>query len=128
MTAKTLALVLGIIVVLAGLLGFVANPLVGATGLFLTNAALDVVYIVIGAVLVIVSVWAPAQSAMWLKVGGVIYLILAILGFLMASPVLGFLAVAMATNWLHVVLGVVFLAAGYWGTSDMGMSSRPAMM
>ncbi|HEX7651599.1 MAG TPA: DUF4383 domain-containing protein [Candidatus Paceibacterota bacterium] len=129
MSAKMLALVLGIIVVIVGLLGFVANPLVGATGMFLTNAALNVVYIIIGAVLIIVSVWASAQSGLWLKIGGVIYLIVAILGFLMASPVLGFLAVNMATNWLHVVLGIVMLAAGFWGTEGMAMDmNRPAAM
>jgi len=130
MSAKTLALVLGIIVVIVGILGFISNPLVGAAGMFLTNAALDVVYIIIGAVLIIVSVSAPAQSGLWLKIGGVIYLILAILGFLMASPVLGLLAVNMATNWLHVVLGIVMLAAGFWGTEGAaGMEmNRPAAM
>lgn len=120
-------MVLGVIVIIAGLLGLLGLGLVGDGALFATNSALDVVYIVIGLVLLGVGIWAPMQSAMWLKVAGVIYVILALLGFLMASPLLGLFAVASATTWLHLVLGLVMLVAGFWGKEDMPMSA-PAMM
>jgi hypothetical protein len=120
-------MVLGVIVIIAGLLGLLGLGLVGDGALFVTNSALDVVYIVIGLVLLGVGIWAPMQSMMWLKVAGVIYVILALLGFLMASPLLGLFAVASATTWLHLVLGLVMLAAGFWGKEDMPMSA-PAMM
>lgn len=121
------SIVLGAVAVIAGLLGILGLGLVGDGALFVTNTALDVVYIVIGLVLLGVGIWAPMQSMMWLKVAGVIYLILAVLGFVMASPLLGLFAVASSTNWLHLVLGVVMLAAGFWGKEDMPMSA-PAMM
>lgn len=131
MSAKTWALVLGIILVLVGLLGFVSNPLVGMAGLFMTNAALDIVYIILGAILVVVSQWSSENSALWLKIVGVIYLILAILGFVMipgGGTMFGLMA-DMATHWLHVVVGVVLLAAGFWAKEGMGgMAMPPAAM
>ncbi|MBU6323688.1 MAG: DUF4383 domain-containing protein [Patescibacteria group bacterium] len=120
--AKTLAIIAGIVVIVVGLLGFFANPLVGAGALFVTNTALDVLYIIIGIILLVVAFMATQQSALWLKIMGVVYLVLMVLGFLMGTPVLGFLEVNAATNWLHLILGIVLVAAGYYGHSEPGMA------
>lgn len=124
--AKTLAIVLGIVVILVGLLGFVANPIVGDSGMFMTNAATDVLYIILGLILVGVALWATAQSALWLKIVGVVYLLVAVLGFVMSSPLLGVFAVNMMTTWLHVVLGVVLLVVGFMGKGAMKSAPMPA--
>ena len=63
MSAKTLAVVFGIVFVIVGLLGFVGNPLVGSMGLFMTNHAHDLVHLLIGVILLIVAYTAPAKSA-----------------------------------------------------------------
>lgn len=125
--AKTFAIILGIIVLVAGLLGFISNPLVGAAGFFMTNGALDIVYIVIGLVLLAVALWAPAQSGMWLKVAGVVYLVIWILALVMGSPVLGILATSRATDWLHLLLGILMLAAGFWGKESGTLSAGMPM-
>jgi len=121
--AKTLAMVFGIVFVLVGLLGFVQNPVLG---LFEVNAAHNVVHLLIGIILVAVALWAPMQSSLWLKIVGVVYLLVALLGFFTSSPLLGLVEVNDADNWLHVVLAVVLIAAGFMGRGDMmAMNSMP---
>ncbi|HWU24491.1 MAG TPA: DUF4383 domain-containing protein [Candidatus Paceibacterota bacterium] len=127
--AKTLALVFGIVFVLIGLLGFVSNPLVGANGLFMTNGLHDIVHILFGIILIWASRGGQASSVSWLKILGVVYLVLAVLGFLLAPSgpsLLGLVTVNMADHWLHVVLGVVLLAAAFMSNSSS--SQQPGAM
>lgn len=128
--AKTLALVFGIVFVLVGLLGFVSNPLVGANGLFMTNGLHDIVHILFGIILIWASRSGQASSVSWLKILGVVYLVLAVLGFLLAPSgpsLLGLVTVNMADHWLHVVLGVVLLAAAFMSNSSSGTQSGTMM-
>ena len=119
--AKTLALIFGAILVLVGLLGFVGNPLVGANALFEADAAHNILHILIGLILLGIALWYPASSALWLKIVGVVYLLLAIIGFLTVSgmgQLLGLIGVNDADNWLHLVLGIVVLLAGIYARDD----------
>jgi hypothetical protein len=130
--AKKLALLLGIVLLLVGLLGFVTNPLVGASGLFETNTLHNIVHLVIGIILLVVAFTAPAKSALWLKIFGVVFLLLVVLGFLMAPGGGTMLGVAMnaADHWLHLVLGIVLLLAGFMakdGSSAPSMPMQPGM-
>lgn len=117
--AKTLALVFGIVFVVVGLLGmFVPNPLVGAGALFETNQAHDLVHLLFGIILLVVAFTAPMKSGLWLKILGVVYLVIALLGFVMApagGALLGLVETNHADHWLHIVLGVVLLIAGFMG-------------
>jgi hypothetical protein len=126
--AKTLAIVFGIVFVLVGLLGFVSNPLVGMGAIFATNALHNLVHLVIGLILLAVAFWSPMASSLWLKIMGVVYLVVALLGFLLVSgtgDLLGLVTINGADNWLHVVLGVVLLAAGFMYSSEgMGMQAK----
>lgn len=126
--AKTLAIVFGIVFVLIGILGWVPNPLVGANGIFLTDHMHDVFHLVTGLVLLIVAFTVSRQSSLWLKIGGVVYLLMAVVGWLMApngGVVLG-MTVNMADHYLHLVLGIVLLVAGFAGKS--GAKDMPAPM
>ncbi len=114
--AKTLAIIFGIVFVLVGILGWVPNPLVGMGAFFDTNHVHDGVHLVFGLVLLGVGLWASSASALWLKVIGVVYLLVAVLGFLMVpdgGELLGLVQVNMADHLLHVVLGVVLVVAGF---------------
>ena len=110
---KNLTLFFGMVFILIGILGFVDNPLVGDIGIFMTNAAHDVIHILIGIVAIIAARggWGTA----FLKVFGAVYLLVALLGFWMGSPVLGFIGTNDADNWLHIALGAVFLCTGFMG-------------
>lgn len=116
--SKTIAMVFGIVFVLVGILGFVSNPLVGPMGIFETNTAHNLVHLLFGVILLVVAFAAPMKSGLWLKILGVVYLLIAVLGFLMTpngGELLGLVHTNMNDHWLHVVLGVVLLLAGFMG-------------
>jgi hypothetical protein len=122
--AKKLAVVFGIVFVLVGIMGFIPNPIAGAMGFFQTDVLHDLVHLVIGIVLLIVAMSAPEKSALWLKIFGVVYLLLAVLGFLLipsGGALLGLVTMNSADHFLHVVLGIVLLIAG------LVSSDKPAM-
>ena len=127
--AKKLALVFGIVFILVGILGIVGSPIVGATGIFETNSLHDIVHLLVGIVLLAVAVMAPAHSALWLKIFGVVYLVIAVLGFLLVpsgGELLGLVHTNMADHVLHVVLAVVLFLAGH--LAGKSSSSAPVPM
>jgi len=93
-----------------GLLGFFNNPVLG---LFAVNGAHNLVHLIIGIALVVMSAQGEAMAVKSLKIFGVVYLLVAILGFFMMSPMLGIIVFNGADNWLHLVLGIVLLALGF---------------
>lgn len=110
---KTAAMVLGIVFLIAGALGFVPNPIVGENGIFVTNHTHDWVHIGSGIVLLL-GAYSPLGAGMALRVVGIVYAIVAVLGFIMSGPMLlGMIAMNMADHWLHVVLAAVILYAGF---------------
>ncbi|MDB4992531.1 MAG: hypothetical protein JWL75_776 [Parcubacteria group bacterium] len=124
--AKKLAVVFGVIFVLVGILGFVSNPLVGPTGLFQTDTLHNLVHLLIGVILLVVAMSAPAASALWLKIFGVIYLVLTVLGFLLipsGGMLLGLVTMNTADHILHLVLGVVLIAASMMSNNSSSSST-----
>ncbi len=112
MTARIAAIVLGIVFVLIGLLGFFNNPVLG---LFAVNPAHNIVHIVSGVVL-LAGAYSSLGSSMALKIIGIVYVIIAVLGFFAIGAdgmLLGFITMNEADKWLHVALAVVILAAGF---------------
>lgn len=127
--AKKLAVLLGIVFIIVGALGYVANPIVGDGAYFHTDSVHNIVHLVAGAILLLAGLASGGVASLWLKIVGLVYLLVAILGFFAidatgAGSVLGFLTVNAADNWLHLVLAVVILIAGF--TPKGGASSTPA--
>ena len=119
MTTKTAALILGLIFLAVGLLGFVPNPIVGEShdALFHADAVHNGVHIVSGILFLLVALTAPARAGLFLKVFGVVYLLLGILGMATIgsegmTELLGFLPVNGPDNYLHIGLGIVIFLAG----------------
>jgi hypothetical protein len=129
--AKKLGLVLGIVFLLVGVLGFVNNPLVGSLdSLFATNTAHDLVHVITGLLFIFIALKNTAKIGITLKVFGVVYLLVAILGFLAVDAtgqgtVLGFLALNSADNWLHVVLAIVVFAGGVLAGKESATPAQP---
>lgn len=121
--AKKLAVVFGVVFVLVGLLGYVPNPIVGPMGMFVTDGTHNLVHLLIGVILLIAGSKGGAASAKALKVFGFVYLILAVDGFIQPTMLLGFVTANTADTYLHLVLGIVLLVAGYKSNKDMMMSS-----
>ncbi len=110
-TQKMWAMIIGIVLILVGLLGFfMSSPLLG---LFGVNLAHNLVHLVTGGLFLWAGL-AKSDMAMpankWL---GVIYIVVGIIGFF---GVLGFLQVAGGNdpdNYLHLVIGVVSALVGW---------------
>lgn len=105
----------GWVFVIIGVLGFFGNPLVGSSSgaMFWSDTNGNLVHILTGAVLLWVAYKSAHQTHSALKILGVIYLLIAVLGFWMtSSSLLGLMQVNSADNWLHLVLGV----AMFWGS------------
>jgi hypothetical protein len=114
--AKTAATVFGILFIIAGVLGYVPNPIVSPTGIFQVNGYHNIFHIGAGIVLLL-GAYASAGAfgpGFALRFVGAVYALLAVLGFLMpGNAILGALAMNMADHWLHAVLAVVILLAGF---------------
>ncbi len=112
-TQKTYALILGIVLLLVGILGFFSNPIVGMDGYFTTNMYQNILHVVVG----LIGIYCGTKTMgkgfnMWT---GWIALIVGILGFVpVASDQLAsLLNINSAISILHVVIGIVSLAVYY---------------
>ncbi|MDO8510346.1 MAG: DUF4383 domain-containing protein [bacterium] len=125
---KTLGIIIGIVFLAVGILGYIPNPIVGmdAGDLFATDQMHNLVHLASGIIILLASLGRAATAATTLKVFGVIYLILAVVGFWQIGSgtgvLLGLVEVNGADNWLHLVLGIVILAAGYARKGDAMMA------
>ncbi len=108
--ADMIAKILGVIFIVIGILGFIPNPLVSYRGLFEVNTFHNIVHIVTGGILLASPYYnAPVIT---LRVFGVIYAIVTILGFISLNS-LSALAENAPDNWLHLVVAIVLLWAGF---------------
>jgi hypothetical protein len=115
------AIVLGIVFVLVGLLGFFNNPVLG---LFAVDTTHNLIHIISGLVL-LAGAYTSLGSAMGLRIIGVVYAIVAVVGFFSGDMFLGLFVNNLADRWLHVVLAIVILAAGF-GLADDDARAMPA--
>lgn len=119
MNTKTAALVIGVIFIAVGLLGFTPNPIIGPDdAIFHANTTHNMVHIVTGVLFIVVALAKPVNAGRMLRVFGVIYFALGVLGFLSigsegTTTLLGLLHVNGADNYLHIGLGVVIFLAGF---------------
>ena len=91
-------------------MGFVSDPLLG---IFEVDSLHNIIHILSGALaLVAVSMGASAMTT-YSRVFGIVYALVAVLGFVSGTTVLGLIAVNLADNVLHLVLAVVFLYLGF---------------
>jgi hypothetical protein len=109
-----------VVLLLLGILGFfMSSPLFG---LFEVDGVHNAVHLVSGLIGIIMASMGSGKS--FARIFGVIYAILAVIGFAMGGDkLLGLMAVNGAGNVLHAILAVVFLYLGFKKSS----SSVPAM-
>ena len=113
--AKTVCKLLGVVFVLVGLCGFAKPDLLGA---HLTGAH-NLVHIVSGLIALYFGFAGTLSGAkMFALVFGVVYLALGVLGLALGVGadrewwVLGILHFGRVDHFIHVLLGIVFLAGG----------------
>ena len=115
---KTFALVVGIVFVLVGILGFIPALVSGGAllGIFAINTLHSIVHLLIG-ILGIAAAYT-GWPRLYNRIFGVVYLLLAVLGFIPAltfhGSLLGIVAINMADNILHLVVGLALAYVGFF--------------
>ena len=117
---KTYIKFFGWVFLILGILGFFSNPLVGSgmSAWFHADFNHNLVHLITGLILLWVAFKSTAKVTRTLKTFGIIYIIIAILGWLLVSgtgTLLGLIEVNGAANWLHLILGVLLLWTGMSG-------------
>jgi len=118
--AKRVAMLFGIVFLLVGILGLISsggmamgdasNPSM-LLGYFPINLLHNVVHILFG-VWGLVAMRSSAGAILYCKVGGVIYIVLAICGFVIPTT-FGFIPIGGYDIGLHALLGVVLAGVGF---------------
>ena len=129
--ARLYATLVGGTLVIAGIIGFFYSSSFGGPGkvddvfgILSVNGWHNVVHIVTGGLGLIAAGYAARQYALGL---GVVYLAIAIWGFIIGDghSILGFIPVNTEDNFLHLILGVLGIAAGV-STPSVASTRSPA--
>jgi hypothetical protein len=115
--ARLYATLVGAALVVFGIVGFFYSASFGGPGkvddvfgIFGVNGWLNVFHVATGAIGLLVAGYAARQYALWL---GALYVVVAIWGFAIGSgdSIFGFLPVNTGDDFLHLVLGLLGIAA-----------------
>lgn len=119
---KRIAVVFGAIFLVVGLLGFVPGVTVFATaggydrllGMFAVDATHNAVHVLTGVAAIAVGLTSEVASRTYFKIFGVIYGVVALLGFGYGNaPLLGVMANNLPDAALHTVIAAVALLLGF---------------
>lgn len=110
------AIVFGVVFLIIGILGFV--PVVAPDGylfgLFQVDTLHNLVHLITGVVAAIVGFMTERASQLFFQIFGVVYGLLAVLGFFHGdSPLFGVIAHNPADIGLHIVIALVALYLGF---------------
>jgi len=119
--AKTFGMLFGIVFLAVGILGFVpgiapagADGMPMLLGIFMVNKVHSIVHIASGVVFLLASMSGAGAARLWFQIFGIVYALVAILGFMTPNGMLlGLISNNPADTWLHVVLAVAMLAIGF---------------
>ncbi|HSX25047.1 MAG TPA: DUF4383 domain-containing protein [Candidatus Andersenbacteria bacterium] len=123
---KKTATIFGWVLIALGVLGFVPGITSNGhlLGIFDVNMAHNLVHLISGLAALYLASQGEAQAQMFFKVFGVIYLVVAVLGFFGGDmPVLGFISNNSADTWLHVVIALLSLYLGFGTKKESSMQA-----
>jgi len=128
---KKSVLVLGVVLALVGVLGFVPGVVMDnmLLGIFAVDTIHNIVHLASGVLAILFAMRGEGQAKLFAKVFGVVYGLVAVLGFVASDLLMSIMAVNMADHVLHVVLALAFLYLGFVakGSGSPMMSSGPSM-
>jgi len=114
--AKKLTLAFGIFFILIGFLGFIVNPIIGNGAFFSADAGHNMIHILTGIVLLVFSFLKPLSVLKALKMFGILYLILTVLGFILiptGGSLFGLVLLNSADHFLNLVIGILLIILAY---------------
>jgi hypothetical protein len=115
--AKTIALIMGIVFILVGLVGFVSHNFLGTH----LSTAHNLIHLISGAVSLYLGLRGTLSAArLFCFIFGGVYLLLGIVGFLLGTGaerlfalIPGTLELGTMDHIIHVLIGVVYLIGGF---------------
>ena len=118
---KTLGMLFGIVFLAVGILGFVpgvtttgADGMPMLLGIFMVNTAHSIVHIASGVVFLLASMAGAGAASLWFKLFGLVYAVVAVLGFMTPNGMLlGLISNNPADTYLHVGLAAAMLLIGF---------------
>ncbi|MHB1330593.1 MAG: hypothetical protein ACYCY6_01335 [Minisyncoccota bacterium] len=119
--SKKFATASGWVLVLLGIMGLFGTSIIGGgpRAYFMVDTAMSVVHLFLGSLLMYVAYMISEKSSKMLKIVGVILLVLSVGGFFSEGAVLDLVLTNSATDYMHIVLALLFL----WGS--MSKNSEP---
>jgi ABC-type Mn2+/Zn2+ transport system permease subunit len=124
--AKTLARVIGVILILLAIVAFLPNPVIGAEGYFRTNAALNAVIAALGFLLLLSTTKGEETAASGLYMVAMLALSFALVGHIQMSEnpsggeakLFDLLVCNYEDVWLMAGMAVVMIISGMMNTSS----------
>ncbi len=112
---KAAAIIAGILFILLGAAGFVPALCPGGLlfGVLTVNEIQGIVYIATGMLGLLLGLGGEAKGRTFFRIFGVVYALIAILGFMHVSGASVGIEMNTADNVLHAVLAVIGLAIGF---------------
>lgn len=111
MTQKLVAQIVGAVLLVVGLAGFFSDGMLLMLGV---NGLHNFVHVASGIAGLALGFYANGMHAQYFnKVFGVVYIIVAILGFVASGLMMDLLAINTADNILHIVIGVILAGVGF---------------
>ncbi len=127
--AKLYATVLGAVLTLVGILGFVPAlaPNGNLLGIFAIDPLHNIIHILSGVVGLAVAFTAKGvYSRYYALIFGVVYALVTVIGFIQGTTVLGLIHVNVADNILHLAIAVASLGVYVATNSTNTVSARAA--
>lgn len=123
MSIQRLAMLFGVVFLAIGVLGFIPGITSNGRllGIFEVNTLHNVIHLLSGVVAIAASKASASASFVFFKVFGIVYLLVAVVGFVQGTTVLGLFGVNLADNLLHTVIALASLVIGF------GKKTAPAM-
>jgi hypothetical protein len=127
--AKNIATILGVVLILVGIVGFLVGPTNATTPNFIgthLNTPHNLVHIVSGALALYFGMAGTLSAArLFCIIFGIVYALLGVAGFLLGSGADRMLAIddllmfGTMDHVVHILLGIVFLVGGFLTRADI---------
>lgn len=109
---KPVTWILGIVLLAMGIIGFFNNPVIG---LFEVDTIHNIIHLVSGLVAIGAVLTGESYARLFLIVFGIVYAIVAVIGFVGNGNILGIFTTNRADDYLHTAIALVSLSIGFKG-------------
>ena len=124
MNVKSIAMWVGVVILIVGLVGFVPALVPGGKvlGLFLVDPFHNIVHILTGVLAIAAAMASDSAARLYFKIFGVVYALVTVLGFVTGSGLFGLIPVNIFDNLLHLIIAASYLYLGF-GTKTIAVKA-----